>query len=108
MTIHDPGLMDFIEIVNNAHPMVPDNCQAIQWWIRLACSGFPIAPVSGLDLHRPMDLDGVFSTFIETDGDNAPESPPEASQALGTGRPPLPDLCDPRAGPPLGPEWRQP
>lgn len=82
MTIHDPGLMDFIEIVNNAHPMVPDNCQAIQWWIRLACSGFPIAPVSGLDLHRPMDLDGVFSTFIETDGDNAPEPPPEASQAL--------------------------
>ena len=25
-----------------------------------------------------------------------------------SGRPPLPDLCDPRAGPPLGPEWRQP
>ncbi|MFR8166152.1 MAG: hypothetical protein ACLU8D_09365 [Enterocloster sp.] len=82
MTIHDPGLMDFIEIVNNAHPMVPDNCQAIQWWIRLACSGFPIAPVSGLDLHRPMDLDGVFSTFIETDGDSSPETSPEASQAL--------------------------
>lgn len=82
MTIHDPGLMDFIEIVNNAHPMVPDNCQAIQWWIRLACSGFPIAPVSGLDLHRPMIPDGVFSTFIETAGDRSPETAPEAGQEL--------------------------
>ena len=65
MNIHDPGLMDFIEIINNAHPMIPDNYQAIQWWIHLSCSGFPIAPVSGLDLHRSMDLSGIFSTFIE-------------------------------------------
>lgn len=64
---HDPGLIDFIEIINNAHPMIPDNYQAIQWWIHLSCSGFPIAPVSGLDLHGPMDLSGVFTTFIETE-----------------------------------------
>ena len=67
MNIHDPGLIDFIEIINNAHPMIPDNYQAIQWWIHLSCSGFPIAPVSGLDLHGPMDLSGVFTTFIETE-----------------------------------------
>ena len=29
-----------------------------------------------------MDLNGVFSTFIETDGDSSPETSPEASQAL--------------------------
>lgn len=82
MTIHDPGLMDFIEIVNNAHPMVPDNCQAIQWWSHLACSGFPIAPVSGLDLHRPMDLKGVFSTFIEVEEDNSLDTAWVLAQAI--------------------------
>ena len=74
MTIHDPDLIDFIEIVNNAHPMIPDNSQAIQWWIRLACSGFSVAPVSGLDLHHPMDLSGSFSTFIEADNDSEDKS----------------------------------
>lgn len=65
MNIHDPGLIDFIEIINNAHPMIPDNYQAIQWWIHLSCSGFPIAPVSGLDLHGPMDLSGVLLPLLK-------------------------------------------
>ena len=32
MRIHDHSLIDFIEIINNAHPMIPDNKNAILWW----------------------------------------------------------------------------
>lgn len=64
MKIHDFRLVDFIEIINNAHPMVPDNRNAILWWEQLIFDGFPIAPVSGQDLHRPQSLEGTYTTHI--------------------------------------------
>ena len=51
--------------------------QGIPWASINAASSFTV-----MEPSDSMDLDGVFSTFIETDGDNAPEPPPEASQAL--------------------------
>ncbi|MDW2799724.1 CehA/McbA family metallohydrolase [Clostridium boliviensis] len=64
MKIHDLELIDFIEVVNNAHPMDPDNQEAILWWEDLIFSGFNICPVSGMDLHRPIPMEGFFSTYI--------------------------------------------
>lgn len=64
MKIHDLGLIDFIEVVNNSHPMDPDNQKAILWWEDLIFSGFNICPVTGMDLHRPVSMKGFFSTYI--------------------------------------------
>ncbi len=64
MKIHDLRLIDFIEVVNNAHPMDPDNHAAILWWEDLIFSGFNICPVSGMDLHRPVHMEGFFTTYI--------------------------------------------
>ncbi|MEY8351923.1 CehA/McbA family metallohydrolase [Lachnospiraceae bacterium 54-53] len=38
MNIHDYHLIDFIEVINNAHPMSPDNQEAILWWESLVFS----------------------------------------------------------------------
>lgn len=64
MKIHDLGLIDFIEVVNNSHPMDPDNQKAILWWEDLIFSGLNICPVTGMDLHRPVSMKGFFSTYI--------------------------------------------
>ncbi len=68
MKIHDYNLMDFIEIINNAHPMEPDNREAILWWEQLIFSGYLISTVSGLDLHRPHLTENYFTTYFEVDG----------------------------------------
>lgn len=64
MKIHDFRLVDFIEIINNAHPMTPDNKNAVLWWEKLIFEGFPIAPTAGLDLHRPQLPQNAFTTFL--------------------------------------------
>lgn len=64
MKIHDYNLVDFIEIINNAHPMFPDNRKAIEWWEKLVLQGFRIAPVSGMDLHKKKDMSEFYTTFI--------------------------------------------
>ena len=65
MQIHDHHLLDFIEIINNAHLMIPDNHKAILWWEALLFSGHRIAPVSGMDFHRPCDMSDYFTTYID-------------------------------------------
>ena len=65
MRIRDYNLVDFVEIINNAHSMEPDNREAVLWWAKLILSGFSIAPVSGLDLHRPVCMDGFYTTYIQ-------------------------------------------
>lgn len=64
MKIHDYTLVDFIEIINNAHPMFPDNQRGIEWWESLVLQGYKIAPVSGMDLHRKEDMTGFYTTYI--------------------------------------------
>lgn len=64
MKIHDFSKLDFIEIVNNAHPLVPDNLNAIAWWKDLVLAGYPIAATSGMDLHHPLDMTGFFTTYL--------------------------------------------
>lgn len=64
MKIHNYHLVDFIEVINNAHPMFPDNKEAILWWENLIFSGYRICPVTGMDLHRPICMDGFYSTYI--------------------------------------------
>ena len=65
MKIHNHHLLDFIEIINNAHPMIPDNHKGILWWESLLFDGFRITPVSGMDFHRPGDRSDYFTTYIE-------------------------------------------
>ena len=64
MRIHDHSLIDFIEIINNAHPMIPDNKNAILWWEDLIFQGYHIAATSGLDLHQPQLPDHLFTAFL--------------------------------------------
>lgn len=71
MKIHDHHLVDFIEVINNAHPMIPDNQEAILWWENLIFSGYRICPVSGMDLHRPVSMDGFYTTFIQVEEEEA-------------------------------------
>ena len=71
MKIHDYHLVDFIEVINNAHPMVPDNQEAILWWENLIFSGYCICPVSGMDLHRPVSMDGFYTTYIQVKEEDA-------------------------------------
>ena len=69
MKIHDYSLVDFIEIINNAHPMDPDNKNAILWWESLIFQGYHIAATSGLDLHQPKLPQNLFTTFIRVPDD---------------------------------------
>lgn len=64
MQIHDHRLLDFIEIINRAHPFSPDNAAAIDWWRSLVLAGYPIAPVSGLDLHGPFEGRIAYTTYL--------------------------------------------
>lgn len=70
MKIHDYHLVDFIEIMNNAHKMYPDNEKAIAWWESLVYQGYRIAPVSGMDLHRYVDMHDYFTTYIYVEDTN--------------------------------------
>lgn len=65
MKIHNPELMDFMEIINNAHRMIPDNSKGILWWENLIFEGYHISPVSGTDLHAPRNMKGLFTTYLQ-------------------------------------------
>ena len=67
--IHDWTKVDFIEIINNSHPAYPDNAEGIRYWEEslLQCSGAGIAPVSGMDLHAPVDMSRYYRTWMELD-----------------------------------------
>lgn len=67
MKIQDYGLVDFIEVINNAHPMAPDNEEAIFWWEDLIFSGFSVAPVTGMDFHTPVDRKNFYTTYIKVE-----------------------------------------
>ena len=65
MKIHDLNKLDFVEIVNHAHPYVPDNKQALEYWESLYLQGYSVSPASGLDLHRPdTDLTNAYTTWL--------------------------------------------
>lgn len=68
-TIHDWTKVDFIEIINNSHPAYPDNAEGIRYWEEalLQGSGAGIAPVSGMDLHAPVDMSRYYRTWMELD-----------------------------------------
>ena len=66
MTLHNYNVIDFIEIINNAHTMIPDNLLGILWWEELLFKGYQIAAITGLDLHEHRDLSHVFKTFLMT------------------------------------------
>ena len=78
MKIHDYSLIDFVEVINNAHPMQPDNRKAIAWWESLIFSGCRICAVSGMDLHRPCNMNEYFTTYIHVAEED--ESLPLSSQ----------------------------
>ena len=67
--IHDWTKVDFIEIINNSHPAYPDNAEGIRYWEEalLQGSGAGIAPVSGMDLHAPVDMSRYYRTWMELD-----------------------------------------
>lgn len=71
MNIHDYHLVDFIEVINNGHPMVPDNQEAILWWENLIFSGYRICPVTGMDLHRPVCMSNFYTTYIQVKEEDA-------------------------------------
>lgn len=70
MQIHDYHLVDFIEVINNAHSMNPDNKRAIEWWEKLVLDGYRIAPLSGMDLHRKENMDGFYTTYMDVKDNN--------------------------------------
>lgn len=74
LKIKDQNLIDFIEVINNAHPMEPDNRKGIQYWQQLIFDGYKIAPVSGMDLHRKTDMSNYFTTYIKVKDENQPLS----------------------------------
>ena len=63
--------MDFIEIINNSHPAFPDNGKGIRYWedrfLKGYAQGVCPAPVSGMDLHAPMDTSRTHTTWMELD-----------------------------------------
>ncbi len=70
LKIKDKNLIDFIEVINNAHITEPDNRRGIQYWQKLVLDGYTIAPVSGMDLHRKVDMSNYFTTYIEVNDTN--------------------------------------
>ncbi len=70
LKIKDKSLIDFIEVINNAHINEPDNRRGIQYWQKLVLDGYTIAPVSGMDLHRKVDMSNYFTTYIEVNDTN--------------------------------------
>ena len=83
LKIKDKNLIDFIEVINNAHSMEPDNRRGIQYWEKLILNGFKIAPVSGMDLHRKTDMSNYFTTYISVEDENQPLSK-QLEQAIYT------------------------
>ncbi len=67
MQIHDWHLVDFLEIVNNAHPLYPDNQRALYLWKAKVLEGFHIQPVSGMDLHQPENMAGWYTTWMDAE-----------------------------------------
>lgn len=67
MNITDYTTFDFIEIINNSRPFLQVNRPAIQWWQELVLKGFRLAATSGLDLHRPIETNGLFTTYLVND-----------------------------------------
>ena len=66
MDIHDFSNVDYIEIVNNAEPILEVNSPAIQWWEELNLNGTPIAACAGMDLHYKKTLLAMkFGTYAE-------------------------------------------
>ncbi len=72
LKIKDKHLIDFIEVINNAHKMEPDNRRGIIYWEELIFDGYHIAPVSGMDLHRKTNLSNYFTTYIEVEDETLP------------------------------------
>ncbi len=70
MKIHDYSLLDFIEVINNAHPMIPDNYRAILWWEDLIRKGNKVAAVSGMDFHKLRDMSNYYTTYMEVREDS--------------------------------------
>lgn len=70
--IRDWSSVDFIEIVNHAHPAFPDNAKGILFWEERLLQGFSRgvhpAQVSGMDLHAPVDMSSSYRTWMELDG----------------------------------------
>ncbi|MGL5260400.1 MAG: CehA/McbA family metallohydrolase [Lachnospiraceae bacterium] len=64
MKIHDYNKLDFIEIINNQHPFFPTNENAIHLWKNLFHKKYSIAPVSGMDLHREVNMSNYFTTYM--------------------------------------------
>ena len=79
LVIHDWTKVDFIEIINNAHPAFPDNQKGILYWEEKLLSGFSAgvhaAPVSGMDLHSPVDMSRYYRTWLELDGSGLEQAP---------------------------------
>lgn len=74
MKLSDYSLMDFIEVINNAHPMTPDNEEAILWWEALIFSGFSPAPVTGMDFHSPTNRKDFYTTYIMVEKEDRGQS----------------------------------
>lgn len=81
--IQDWTKVDFIEIINNSHPAFPDNAKGILYWEEALLQGFGsgvrIAPVSGMDLHAPVDMRCYYRTWMDLDCPE-PEKAPLSAQ----------------------------
>lgn len=64
MDIGDYGSLDFIEVVNNSAKLPMINQSGLDWWQDLVLQGHRLAATSGIDLHRPVAMDGFFTTYL--------------------------------------------
>jgi hypothetical protein len=65
MTISDFSAVDYIEIINNAHPLHEVNEKGLLWWEELTLKGEHLAAAAGMDLHELRDMSMKFATYAE-------------------------------------------
>ena len=65
MTINDFSAVDYIEIINNAHPLHEVNEKGLLWWEELTLKGEHLAAAAGMDLHELRDMSMKFATYAE-------------------------------------------
>lgn len=85
LAIRDWSVLDFVEIVNNAHDFEAVNLPALRLWESLVLRGMRLAATSGMDLHAPRSFSGCFTTFMPAGSGDATAAV-RLQQAIADGR----------------------